>query len=76
MFESPTSRQYLQQIILYECQGKSSHIESMSRERGHHCNNRNNPNIPCNAVVAVWTKGSEVSKFNIHFHSFYSYVDP
>lgn len=61
MFESPTTKQYLQQIILYECQGKSTNIETMSRERGHQCNNRNNPAIPCNAVVAVWTKGSEVS---------------
>ncbi|XP_037025440.1 MOXD1 homolog 2-like isoform X3 [Bradysia coprophila] len=59
VFESPSSKQYLQQIILYECQGKSSTLEAMSRERGHHCNNRNNPNIPCNAVVAVWTKGSD-----------------
>lgn len=63
MFDSPISRQYLQQIILYECQGKSSKIEAMSRERGHQCDNRNNPTMPCNAVVAAWTKGSEVSNF-------------
>lgn len=47
--------------MLYECQGAASHLVTMSRRGGHVCNNHNNPEVPCNAVVAVWTRGSQVS---------------
>lgn len=61
VFDSPKSKEYLQQIILYECQGSPPKLMAMARENGRTCTARNNRPIPCNAIVATWTRGSEVS---------------
>lgn len=60
VFDSAKSRNYLQHIILYECQGHSKHLEAMAREHGRQCGAPNDPSMPCNAIVAIWTRGSEV----------------
>lgn len=72
VFESERSRDFLQHIILYECQGTSPHLEALSRENGRPCSAKNNPNIPCNAIVAAWFKGSEVRLFCFFFTFSYS----
>lgn len=51
----------MQHIILYECQAASPELELMSREQGRPCYKPNNPPLSCNAIVATWAKGSEVS---------------
>lgn len=64
VFDSKRSKNILQHIILYECQGSSDKLAAMSREPGRSCYGR--PSLPCNAIVAAWIRGSEVSAFIIH----------
>lgn len=64
VFNSKRSKNVLQHIILYECQGSSELLQAMSRENGRSCYGR--PTLPCNAIVAAWFKGSEVSAFSIY----------
>lgn len=68
VFHSRKSQNYLQHIILYECQGDSNRLLEKSRANGWICNEPGNTRLPCNAIVAVWLKGSQVSRRN----SFYS----
>lgn len=62
VFNSKRSKNILQHIILYECQGSSEHLQAMSRDSGRSCYGR--PSLPCNAIVAAWFRGSEV-RFHI-----------
>lgn len=62
IFETPRSKEFLQHIVLYECQGAGAELVTLSRRGAHVCNNHNNPLVPCNAVVAVWSRGSQVSR--------------
>lgn len=61
VFDSPASRPFMQHIILYECQAASPELELMSREPGRRCSRPNAPPLSCNAIVATWARGSEVS---------------
>lgn len=58
IFGSPNAKLALDQIVLYECQGNSVRLGAMARETGRVCARRNNPSVPCNAIVASWTRGS------------------
>lgn len=60
VIDSPSSLQYLQHIILYECQGNAPELEQMAREQGRVCH-KPSPFLECNAIVAAWARGSEVS---------------
>lgn len=60
IFDSKENLNYLQHIILYECQGGYSYkLEVMASEIGRQCQSQN---MPCNAIVAAWYRGSEVCK--------------
>lgn len=63
LFDSDESVQFVNQIVLYECQGNSVRLASMVREGGRDCLNM--PAVPCNSIVASWSRGSSVSKDNI-----------
>lgn len=58
VFSSKRSKNILQHIILYECQGSSEQLQAMSRDDGRSCYGR--PSLSCNAIVAAWFRGSEV----------------
>lgn len=58
IYSSPKSRNYLQHIILYECQGTSVRLREMERETSVPCAQRSY--VPCNAIVAAWFKGTQV----------------
>ncbi|CAD7081233.1 unnamed protein product [Hermetia illucens] len=58
VIDSPSSLQYLQHIILYECQGNAPELEQMAREQGRVCH-KPSPFLECNAIVAAWARGSE-----------------
>lgn len=68
MFSSKRSKNILQHIILYECQGSSEQLQAMSRDNGRSCYGR--PSLPCNAIVAAWFRGSEVRSFTFPFSFF------
>lgn len=61
-FGSARSRQQLDQIVLYECQGSSMRLTAMARDGGRQCANSQGVTaqqmLPCNAIVASWTRGS------------------
>lgn len=58
-FGSARSRQQLDQIVLYECQGNSVRLAAMARDRGRPCAQHvHRAALPCNAIVASWTRGS------------------
>lgn len=58
-FGSARSRQQLDQITLYECQGGSVRLAAMARDHGRPCAAAHGrATVPCNAIVASWTRGS------------------
>ncbi|XP_063706695.1 MOXD1 homolog 2 [Culicoides brevitarsis] len=60
VFDSPSSKMYLNHILLYECHGSSPEMEIMSREYGKMCPQ---PSVArpfgCNNIVATWVRGSD-----------------
>lgn len=59
IFGSANAKVLLDQIVLYECQGNSVRLAAMARENGRVCvSQRNFASVPCNAIVASWTRGS------------------
>lgn len=61
IFETESSKMYLNHIILYECQGSSPEMEIMSREYGQACPQPGITRpIGCNSIVATWVRGSDV----------------
>ncbi len=61
VFESTSSISYINQMILYECQEASPELETLSRTSGRLCYEPDNTPLKCNAIVAAWARGSEVS---------------
>lgn len=70
VFESTSSISYINQMILYECQEASPELEIMSRNSGRPCYEPDNTPLKCNAIVAAWARGSEVSIFFLFFYRF------
>lgn len=54
-------------MVIYECQGSSSLLQALARDRGQFCADRSSSAVPCNAIVASWTRGSEVNIYYIQF---------
>lgn len=61
IYDSSSSVHYLQHITLHECQGSHSELEELAREQGRHCMGARSIPLACNAIVASWSRGSEVS---------------
>ncbi|XP_030375434.1 MOXD1 homolog 2-like [Scaptodrosophila lebanonensis] len=61
LFDSSWALHYMQQIVLYECQddGFDLELEQLSRESGRACAGARSVSQQCNAVAAVWSRGSE-----------------
>lgn len=60
-FGSARSRQQLDQIVLYECQGTSARLAALANAgEGRPCSamQPQRAALPCNAIVASWTRGS------------------
>lgn len=76
VFGSDKSKEYLQSMVLYECQGSSSLLQALARDQGQFCADRSSSAVPCNAIVASWTRGSEVNIFiNISYFLYHRYLN-
>lgn len=62
IFDAEESAQFVNKIVLYECQGNSVRLASMVREGGRTCDMyQKMSSVPCNSIVASWSRGSSVS---------------
>lgn len=61
IYDSPSSVHYLQHITLRECHGMHQELEKMAREQGRQCMGARDIPLACNAIVASWSRGSNVS---------------
>lgn len=65
IFDAPASRQLMDEIVLYECQGDAERLRTLAAQRnGQLCvSQRVRATLPCAAIVAAWRSGSTVSRF-------------
>lgn len=65
VFDAADSRQLMDEIVLYECQGDAERLRSLAAQpNGQLCvSQRVRPTLPCAAIVAAWRSGSTVSVF-------------
>lgn len=58
VFGSAKAARLLDRVVLYECQGSSVRLSALARDAGRQCHH-SRQTVPCNAIVAAWTRGSE-----------------